>query len=75
MADISNSNTAECKKEGKMSGLDERTKTRLEFILDEVCSTLPKGGDHESRSLCSARGPVRRHSKNSPMPGKGLLFS
>jgi hypothetical protein len=51
VADISNSNTAECKKEGKMSGLDERTKTRLEFILDEVCSTLPKGGDHESRKF------------------------
>jgi hypothetical protein len=23
----------------------------LEFILDEVCATLPKGGDHEDRKF------------------------
>jgi hypothetical protein len=34
-----------------MNGLDERTKGRLEFILDEVCATLPKGGDHEDRKF------------------------
>jgi hypothetical protein len=39
------------REEGKMNGLDERTKTRLEFILDEVCATLPQGGDHESRKF------------------------
>jgi hypothetical protein len=38
-------------KGGKMSELDERTKSRLEFILDEICATLPRGGDHESRKF------------------------
>ena len=51
MADISNSNTAECKKEGKMTGSMNALKLDWNFILDEVCSTLPKGGDHESRKF------------------------
>jgi len=44
--------TAASKRGGKkMNGLDERTKNRLEFILDEVCASLPKGGDHEDRKF------------------------
>ena len=34
-----------------MSEFDERTQTRLEFILDELCATLPRGGNHESRKF------------------------
>jgi hypothetical protein len=48
-----------------MSGLDERTKTRLEFILDEVCSTLPKGGDHESRKFVAQLMLCARAGKTS----------
>jgi len=38
-----------------MSELDERTQNRLEFILDEVCATLPRGGDHESRKFVAGQ--------------------
>ena len=34
-----------------MNGLDDRTTNRLEFILDEVCAVLPKGGDYEDRKF------------------------
>ena len=30
---------------------DERTRANMEVVLDEVCSRLPNGGDHESRRL------------------------
>jgi hypothetical protein len=34
-----------------LSEFDERTQANIEVVLDEVCSTLPNGGDHESRKF------------------------
>ncbi len=34
-----------------MSDFDERTQANLDVVLDEVCSQLPNGGDHESRKF------------------------
>jgi hypothetical protein len=30
---------------------DERTRANLDVVLDEICSELPHGGDHESRKF------------------------
>jgi hypothetical protein len=30
---------------------DERTQANLDVVLNEICSELPHGGDHESRKL------------------------
>jgi hypothetical protein len=32
-----------------LSEFDERTQANLDVVLDEICSELPHGGDHESR--------------------------
>jgi hypothetical protein len=32
-----------------MSEFDERTQANMDVVLDEVCTELPNGGDHESR--------------------------
>ena len=45
-----------------MSEFDERTQANMDVVLDEICSELPHGGDHESRKaiaeelLQAARG-------------------
>ena len=30
---------------------DERTRANLEVVMEEICSELPHGGDHESRKF------------------------
>jgi hypothetical protein len=35
----------------KLSEFDERTQANMDVVLDEICSELPHGGDHESRKL------------------------
>ena len=35
----------------RLSKFDERTQANIEVVLDEICSTLPNGGDHESRKF------------------------
>jgi hypothetical protein len=37
------------KAEASMKQLDDRTMARLEMVLDEVCRSLPHGGDHKLR--------------------------
>jgi hypothetical protein len=32
-----------------LNDFDERTQANLDIVLDEICSELPHGGDHESR--------------------------
>jgi hypothetical protein len=32
-----------------MSEFDDRTLANMDVVLDEICSELPNGGDHESR--------------------------
>jgi hypothetical protein len=32
-----------------MTELDDRTKANLDVVLEEVCRSLPHGGDHELR--------------------------
>ncbi|MGY4497011.1 hypothetical protein ACVWYH_000938 [Bradyrhizobium sp. GM24.11] len=32
-----------------MPDINSRTQTKLDFVLEEVCRSLPNGGDHETR--------------------------
>jgi hypothetical protein len=32
-----------------MTKIDQRTAANMDVVLEEVCSDLPHGGDHESR--------------------------
>ena len=34
-----------------MNEFDDRTLANMDVVLDEVCSALPAGGDHESRKF------------------------
>jgi len=38
-----------------MSVLSERTRTKLDVILEETCRKLPHGGDHASREFVARR--------------------
>jgi hypothetical protein len=34
-----------------VSEFDEQTQANMDVVLDEICSKLPNGGDHESRKF------------------------
>lgn len=34
-----------------MDEFDDRTKANMDVVLDEICTELPQGGDHESRKF------------------------
>jgi hypothetical protein len=38
-----------------MTRIDQRTAANMDVVLDEVCSDLPHGGDHESRKHIAQR--------------------
>jgi hypothetical protein len=38
-----------------MTKINERTAANMDVVLDEVCSGLPHGGDHESRKHIAQR--------------------
>jgi hypothetical protein len=38
-----------------MSELSERTRTKLDFVLEETCRKLPHGGDHIIREFVARR--------------------
>ena len=38
-----------------MNEFDERTQANMDVVLDEICSELPHGGDHESRKSIAAQ--------------------
>lgn len=38
-----------------MSELDDRTKANLDVVLEEVCRSLPHGGDHELRKTIAEK--------------------
>jgi hypothetical protein len=38
-----------------LSNLTAGYKTRLEYVLDQVCAELPMGGDHTSRSFIAEK--------------------
>jgi hypothetical protein len=38
-----------------MSLLSERTRSKLDVVLEETCRTLPHGGDHASREFVARR--------------------
>jgi hypothetical protein len=38
-----------------MTKIDERTAANMDVVLEEVCSDLPHGGDHESRKHIAQR--------------------
>ena len=38
-------------RERKLNEFDERTHANMDVVLDEICSELPHGGDHESRKM------------------------
>ncbi|MEY9418030.1 hypothetical protein ABIF69_004472 [Bradyrhizobium japonicum] len=58
-----------------MTELDDRTMANLDFVLEEVCRSLPHGGDHELRkqiaekllqsAKCAFRGIVSADFRGS----------
>ncbi len=38
-----------------MDEFDERTRSHIEMVLEEVCDRLPHGGDHETRKHVAER--------------------
>lgn len=38
-----------------MSNLSERTRTKMDFVLEETCRKLPHGGDHTIREFIARR--------------------
>ncbi len=34
-----------------MNEFDERTQANMDVVLEEICSELPNGGDHDSRKF------------------------
>jgi hypothetical protein len=38
-----------------MRKLSERTRTKLDFVLEETCRKLPYGGDHAAREFVARR--------------------
>ncbi|SRR5258708_40105725 len=49
----------------KMTKIEERTTANMDVVLEEVCRSLPHGGDHESRKYvakklmqCAKKGNV-----------------
>jgi hypothetical protein len=39
----------------RMGILSERTRTKLDLVLEETCRALPHGGDHASREFIAQR--------------------
>jgi hypothetical protein len=52
---------------GGMTKIDERTAANMDVVLDEICSNLPHGGDHESRKY------VAKKVMQSVKKGNGTL--
>jgi hypothetical protein len=50
-----------------MTKIDERTAANMDVVLDEICSNLPHGGDHESRKY------VAKKVMQSVKKGNGTL--
>jgi hypothetical protein len=38
-----------------MTRIDERTAANMDVALEEICSNLPHGGDHESRKYVAKK--------------------
>jgi hypothetical protein len=38
-----------------MTKIDKRTTTNMDVVLEEVCRSLPHGGDHESRKYVAKK--------------------
>jgi hypothetical protein len=53
-----------------MTKLDERTAANMDVVLEEVCSGLPHGGDHETRKHIAQR--LMQSAKKSNVTLDGL---
>ena len=38
-----------------MDEFDDRTRANMDVVLEEICSEMPHGGDHESRKFIAER--------------------
>ena len=53
---------------------DERTRANLDVVLDEICSELSHGGDHESRKFVLEHlMQAARDGKTSQKPTRYVL--
>jgi len=51
----SNLGNFSCNERRPMSELSERTRTKLDHVLEETCRRLPNGGDHVARKFVAQR--------------------
>lgn len=54
----------------QMSKIEERTTANMAAVLEEVCRSLPHGGDHESRKYVAKR--LMQSAKNGNVTLEGL---
>ena len=54
----------------QMSKIEERTAANMEAVLEEVCRSLPHGGDHESRKYIAKK--LMRSVKKGNVTLEGL---
>jgi len=52
-----------------MTKIDERTAANMDVVLEEVCSDLPHGGDHESRKHIAQRLMQSAKKGNATLEG------
>jgi hypothetical protein len=53
-----------------MTKIDERTSANMDVVLEETCSSLPNGGDHESRKYVAKK--LMQSVKNGNVTLEGL---
>lgn len=50
-----------------MQDLGKRARANIDVVLDEVCSVLPHGGDHESRKFVAESLVARAKAGNASL--------
>jgi hypothetical protein len=53
-----------------MTKIDERTAANMAVVLEEICSNMPHGGDHESRKYIAKK--LMQSVKNGNVTLEGL---
>jgi hypothetical protein len=53
----------------RMKRLDDRTRAKLDVVLEDVCRTMPNGGDHAFRKRIAEKLIVAARKGNTTLTG------
>jgi hypothetical protein len=56
-----------------MTKLDDRTVTKMDVVLEEVCRAFPHGGDHESRKYIAQKLKLSAKKGNTTLGGLTMV--